>query len=432
MPKDQISESRRLEEEQAVQTALSWLEERYHDEIDEAIYFDFLGEPDEERSAAFDGLFSRIGDTIVINTGEWLLTEAELDIDGKRIKAHDLVLGTGGPLLTAHGREWLQELARRPLSLYEVRDVIKGEGLILADMLHPDQPPVEVKEKTASNILVPWDTFGARLLRRNGIFVMSGAVYPMDRQMALSCCEEIASELDFDEDDPEVVREITTGAIIDYWLDRLLEPRPMPQIVDASTGEKILLTTDHYRVTDWTELERILATQDDVQGDRNEGWDRLVKLGDGRFRLRASLTPKGPDGLEVFCRTPQLADQSREWLEEIAGGVVRYTIRAVTDPRSEKARNTSQSRPEPDIPQDVQREVIHQYLANHYETWPEIPLPALEGKSALEAVKNKRLRPAVIELLKSIDQLEARRIQQLGGEPFDVTFLWKRLGLERE
>jgi hypothetical protein len=46
-------------------------------------------------------------------------------------------------------------------------------------------------------------------------------------------------------------------------------------------------------------------------------------------------------------------------------------------------------------------------------------------------VKNKRLRPKVLELLKSINQLEARRIDQTGAEPFDVSFLWKRLGLQR-
>ncbi|WP_298273242.1 hypothetical protein [Geobacter sp.] len=79
----------------------------------------------------------------------------------------------------------------------------------------------------------------------------------------------------------------------------------------------------------------------------------------------------------------------------------------------------------------MQRQIIHQHLAKHYETWLEIPLPALGGKSPLEAAADKRLRPAVIELLKSIDQLEARRIDQTGGEPFDVTFLWERLGLKR-
>ena len=141
--------------------------------------------------------------------------------------------------------------------------------------------------------------------------------------------------------------------------------------------------------------------------------------------------PEKPGSLEVFCRTIKLADETRAWLEGIAGCVVTYKIREVVDPRSEKARAGAKPSPEPGIPQEVQRQLIHQYLAKHYETWPEIPLPALKGKSPLEAVKLKRLRPAVIELLKSIDQLEAHRTEQTGGEPFDVSFLWERLGLKR-
>jgi len=57
--------------------------------------------------------------------------------------------------------------------------------------------------------------------------------------------------------------------------------------------------------------------------------------------------------------------------------------------------------------------------------------PALGGKTPLEDVKTKQWRPALIEPLKSIDQLEARRIDQAGGEPFDVSILWERLGLKR-
>lgn len=59
------------------------------------------------------------------------------------------------------------------------------------------------------------------------------------------------------------------------------------------------------------------------------------------------------------------------------------------------------------------------------------PLPALKGESPLEAVKGKKLRPVVIELLKSIDQLEAQRVEQTCGEPFNVSFLWERLGLKQ-
>ena len=184
-------------------------------------------------------------------------------------------------------------------------------------------------------------------------------------------------------------------------------------------------------MTNWQELESILEAQDDVDGDRDEGWNRFDELEDGRCRNRATLTPKEPYTLEVHCRTIKLADETRTWLENIAGDAIRYKIRDIVDPRSEKARDNAKPLPACDIPQEVQRQIIHQHLAKHYATWPEIPLPALEGKSPLEAVKSKRLRPAVLELLKSIDQLEARRIEQTGGEPLDVTFLWERLGLTR-
>lgn len=431
LAKDGLFESRRREEGQAVQTALDWLEERYPEEVGAAVHYDFMDAPDDERTEAINALSPRLEQAISVNIGEWLLADAELDINGKDVKAHELILGKGGPLLSAHGREWLQELAKRPLLLYEVREVIKDKGLFLDDLLHPDQPPVQVREKVATGFLTPWDTFGARLVWQDDSFVMSGAVYPMERETALDCLEEINSDIEHEEADTELERYITTSAIIDYWLDSILETKPLPELVDAATGDKIALTTDHYRVTDREQLERILEAQDDVDGDRDEGWNRFVELEDGRCRSLASLMPKKPDTLEVFCRTPQLADKAREWLEDIAGGVITYKIREVVNPRSEKARDGAKPLPESDIPKDVQRQIIHQHLAKHYETWPEIPLPALGGKSPLKAVKNKRLRPAVIELLKSIDQLEARRINQTGGEPFDVTFLWERLGLKR-
>ena len=431
LAKDGLFKSRRRDEERAVQTAISWLEQNYPEEVGSAVHFHFMDEPDKDELEALDALSSRLDQAISINIGEWLLTEAELDIDGKNIKVAELILGKGGPLLSAHGREWLQELGKRSLSLYEVREVIKDNGLILADMVNPDHPPVKIREKTATGFLVPWDTFGARLVWQDDSFVLSGAVYPMERETALDCLAEIKSEIEYENSDPTLARDTTTSTIIDYWLDSILETKPLPELVDASTGEKILLTTDHYKVTNWPELERIFDVQDDVDGERDNGWTRFVELEDGRCRSRASLMPKGPNTLEVFCRTPKLADEARAWLENIAGSVITYKIRDIVDPRSEKARDATKPLPEVNIPKDVQRQIIHQYLAKHYETWLDIPLPALAGKSPRKAIKIKLLRPSVIELLKSIDQLEARRIDQTGGEPFDVSFLWEQLGLER-
>lgn len=433
LAKDNEFESRRRDEEKAVQIALSWLASTYPEETGQAFHEGFLGEMTEEEQESLDNLPPGLQSMVRINSGEWMLADGDLFIEGEPRRAIDLVLGPRGPLLPTRGREWLKALGEFPMSVYEVREAKPGEGLQVVDLLMPDFEPVWVRERSASKSLVRWDVFGARLARQDGTWVFSGALYPFEREEGIDCRDEILDTIESEKPRDADRRILVSTTIIDTWLMGLVADydEPLPEVVDASTGDKILLTTDHYRVTDWQKFERILETQDDVDGDREEGWNRFVELEDGRCRSRASMAPKGSDSLEVFCRTPQLADEAREWLDAIAGNVIKYKIREVVDPRSEKAREATKPLSEPDIPKDVQRQIIHQYLAKHYETWTEIPLPALKGKSPLEAVKDKKLRPAVVELLKSIDQLEARRIEQTGGEPFDVSFLWERLGVER-
>lgn len=262
--------------------------------------------------------------------------------------------------------------------------------------------------------------------------VLTGSVYPMERSQAQACLEEIKAEIADGEDDARLVRQAVAWTIIDFWLETLLEERSFPSLVDAGSGEKIDLTTDRYQVLDWKTLEESLAKQNDVDGDREEGWTRFLALEDGRRRSLADLTVRNDEVLEVFCRTVGLADEARAWLEELANGAVVYKIRVLVDPRSPKAMESAQPADLPDIPMDVQKQIIQEYLLKHYETWPDTSLPALAGKSPLEAVKTEKGRTGVIELLKSIEQLEQERVEQTGGEPLAVDFLWERLGIERQ
>ena len=433
LAKDDQFESRRRDEERAVQLALSWLAATYPEETAQAFHEGFLGEMTDEEQECLDELPSGLQGMVSINSSEWMLADGDLIIDGTPKRVIDLILGAGGPSLPTRGREWLKALGEFPMSIYEVRETKPGEGLQIADLLDLDAEPVWVRERSASKSLVRWDVLGARLAQQDDAWVFSGALYPFEREEGIDCRDEILDIIKSEKPCDADRRVLVGTTIIDTWLMGLVadHDEPLPELVDMSTGDKILLTTDHYRVTDWKKFERILESQEDVDGDREEGWNRFVELEDGRCRSRASMMPKGSDSLEVFCRTPKLADEARSWLEAIAGGVIKYKIREIVDPRSEKARESAKPSPESDIPKEIQRQIIHQYLEKHYETWPETSLPALDGKSPLEAVKDKNRRPAVIELLKSIDQLEAHRIEQTGGEPFDVSFVWERLGLKR-
>jgi len=431
--KNQAAPSRSEEERTAVGTAIAWLKTHYPEEVEETIHLDYFGEPDEEEIDALHDLSDGVKGMLDINIGEWLLADAFLEIEGKRVQALDLVLGPGGPLLPARGKEWLKAIGENPLSLYEVHQARPGEGFDLKDLLRREAPVVTVLERMASRSLVRWAIFGARLARQDDRWVLTGALYPMDRERALECREEILQEMDGEEDwDDEISRDLVGSIISDYWLDALTEKRPLPQVVDASTGEPIALTTDRYRVSDWDALIGILSAQPDGEGNLLEGWGRFEPLENEVRRSRASLTKKSADTLEVFCRTLKLADEARRWLQEIAGTVVRFKGREIVDPMSPKARETAPKSPEPEIPPELKAQVEREFLRRHYERWPDEPVPALGGKTPKAAVRTKKGRLAVIDLLKEFELHEARKALGEGGEPFDFGFLWKRLGLEKE
>ncbi|HXK06002.1 MAG TPA: hypothetical protein VMS37_26615, partial [Verrucomicrobiae bacterium] len=83
------------------------------------------------------------------------------------------------------------------------------------------------------------------------------------------------------------------------------------------------------------------------------------------------------------------------------------------------------------VPPEVQRELIGQMKARHYATWPDEKLPALEGKTPREAVRTSAGRRAVLDLIRMMENGEARRAKE-GDAAFDFTPLRKELGLEED
>ncbi|MBE0501864.1 MAG: DUF2384 domain-containing protein [Desulfuromonadales bacterium] len=317
------------------------------------------------------------------------------------------------------------------MGLYEVRESRPGEGLRLHDLLRPEQPNIWVAERSASKSLVRGDIFGARLVTQDEDMVLSGAIYPFSRDDGLSCRDEILHEMTGVDWHSEFARDLIGGQIRLHWQDTLIAPLPLPELVDASSGEPILGTTDRYRISDRAALAILLAEQPDVNGDGDEGWVRIADLGDGRSRIQASLTLTKKDILEVFCRTRKLADESRIWLEQIAGQTLRHQSRELADPRSPIALEPAAPAAPPDIPPEVMTTIVHDYLRTHYTDWVDEPIPALEYKTPRQAIRSTKGRQAVIELLESYEHLEARRARDQDGQPFDFGFLWEQLGLQR-
>ncbi len=86
---------------------------------------------------------------------------------------------------------------------------------------------------------------------------------------------------------------------------------------------------------------------------------------------------------------------------------------------------------EDELPIEVRQQFYNEFMNKHYEKWMTDKIPALDGKTPVQAVKTKSGREKVAELLKSIENEEEHKKRK--GEPFyDLSWMWDKLGLDRE
>ena len=86
---------------------------------------------------------------------------------------------------------------------------------------------------------------------------------------------------------------------------------------------------------------------------------------------------------------------------------------------------------EDDIPLELQQQFYNQFMQSHYERWFQDKIPALDNKTPLEAIKTKQGKEKVIELLKLYENGEERNKLELRPY-YDLSWVWQRLGLEKE
>ena len=438
LAQDAARQRRLREERDAKIRAVDWLMERYGDMVDEALAERFFQDPEGDMRERMADLSKNAQLAVLICLHEWLIADAELRLNTTRVRASELLLGPGGPLLTAGGRRHLEELAASTLSLYEVLEVHKGKGLLLRDLLQGDEARVFVHEVKAAEALVPWDTLGARILRGEDKCTIGGGLYPLERRHALELADFLVKTIRRESRKKRpsaAAEEIVAFSIIGAWLDALTAPPSLPMLMDAQTKEPILFTTDRYRVSDWPALEDILNARDDVEREDNV-WIWAETISEEQFRSLARLERLASGMLEVECRTKGRADAAGKWLKDLAAPYLFHIKRTIKDPR-EKLSSTCRSlpksaeKPANEIPPEIRQEILTNYLAEHYDRWPTMRLPALNGKTPLQAAGLKTYRPKLVELLKEIERGEAKRARDSKYPAFDIGFLWERFGLER-
>jgi hypothetical protein len=430
--------------EDAVARALAWLAQHHRkalavaleEAIDDAIAAIF--DDEDEARAAVAGIDEELWIQIQLNLTEWLLAEGDIEVKGEFRQVADLVLGPGGPLLTVAQRGWLEQLAKRPLRLYDVTEVVPGASITLCDALLTEAPPVMVVERSGSCTLRAGMQIGARVMELPGEHQLSGAIYPFSMlggQAIRSRLHAMLANEDAHEDDDIMMVGL---ALIDGWLAQHLAPAPLPEIVDATSGEPLLFATDHYEVRNWAALAAALAGGPDVRGDRNVGWDRLIDGDDGQTRPQATIAAEpGGRRVSVFYRTAGQAERGRPWFDALAGDAVKFLLHEVSDPKRLLSRGALKSSPakRPGLPDgmdpEVVADIIEAAILRSYAHWADEPIPALNNQTPRQAIQSAAGLERVKGLLRSYEGGEAQQAAQQGRREISYQFLWDALGLAR-
>ena len=231
-----------------------------------------------------------------------------------------------------------------------------------------------------------------------------------------------------------------SACIIDAWLSVLVGPPPV--LIDASTGEAILLTAVHYRVKDWPRFAKALDKEPDVEEDGEDHWVRFQpdEAREGSRRSLCTISRRADDRIELFAPTTDAADTAESWFSELLGDAVERIARESTDPRHAWKDRHARTRNEPDvgdgpgdaIPPETHTAILEQFYRQNYANWADEPVPALKDKTPRQAIRSKAGRREVVELLRSYEYGEREQAEMQRRDPVDLGFLWEELGISTE
>ncbi len=356
-----------------------------------------------------------------------------------------------GRNLDATLRDYLQACLVAPLSFHEVRRCDPGIGFVSLDLFTGEEHTVI--ERGASTTLQPNEIIFGQIVRVQGIAMLEACspfgLRPIDKIVILDMRERIQKR--WDVLTPEVIRDYD-GELIALYLslaEAVLNPTlpqlcntdghvlsPQQLIFDIDSpeacfdalrtlahegGEDVLQSVQRDRTGAFTRASFNWTKAGNAQ---NPGWNNTV-LGSiviTRKRLTCDLN------------SDERAAELRGLVEQRLGSGARFrftkmqSIEAALAKGPEKVQSPAELaameklQQEPAVIAEMQR-----LLTAHYDSWPQQPLPALDGQTPEQAVRDPLGREKVEALLRDFEFGAARGLPAF--DPAIVARLRERLGL---
>ena len=341
-------------------------------------------------------------------------------------------LESAGPSLPTRQRALLERLSRARLRLYEVEEVRREEGLRLLDLRSGER--VWVRERSATRQLERWDVLGARLAaEEDGVLGLEGGAYLFTPDAKSDLVDRLRKEertlrrRNEALDDDALVR-LFAPIVHSLWLARSV-PRPKPRLVTAE-GDPLVFGKCVFDVFDERALRAALDRHGELVADPDGGYLWVEDSRDGFTRTLGEITlEEGRLTLNVTSR--QRAERGRALIAKACGAAIRHRATRYESVESAmKARVPALAmRPEEPVPPAEAARVLAEFKDGHYRAWLDVPLPALAGRTPRHAARLKTLRPRLIDLLKELENHEARSASP-ESLAYDFGWMWSELGLE--
>lgn len=339
-------------------------------------------------------------------------------------------------VVTPEERSLLEAQREAWLTIWEVQGVKRGHGIELLDRLTGEQRYVH--EVTASQSATLGMHICGRVVRYGQVHVLAGIhPKPLSPSAAERVVEDLCETYECTSEPPFEVGDLQgeIGAVLlAVWHDEVHEVFAAPSPILRNTdGEQIAQTADTFSLEGSPqEVVQRLLTMEGVEEDHESGPNHFVVVRAEDQTLLGALTVE-EDQLRIETNSETRADGLRARVEEACAGLVSHRQREVHDLHQELLERLQEQLDQGSPPPEAAArpagadEAILAFKRNHYATWGDEPLPALDGLTARQALaQGGKAAKRVEVLLREIEHDEAREPR---GTRYDVGELRANLGL---
>jgi len=356
---------------------------------------------------------------------------------GRHTAVETFLLAEESHALRATTREYLEALGRSAFSLYEVEEVRRDEGVVLKDLLRKRR--FEVYDRSYSRELRQWEVIFARLVEMDGLCLASDFGMQIERRHLGTILETLpdykaglrARSLSWQR---FFKREWTLAFAL--WV-RMNFRQSRPPMLANTEGDPLMQIDLEWEVVPGKvpELRRRLDGAEELQSDDHGSWVFLGP-GTGAFSqgvLRGAIELEG-DTLSVSVNSERREKEITAYLKELAGDCLGHSSRTAIELTPENIERLSREHrvsrePAPEVPPELEEQLLHEVLQRHYTAWVHESLPALGGKTPTEAAADPAMREKLVALLKDLELHHATAPPPMGT--YDPSWLWEELGLHR-